>query len=640
MLVLVFAVLMMLTSASFASETSSFSDVEQYEDEINHLVQEGIISGFPDGTFRPGEDVIRLHMVQMVMNTLGDSTEATIAPDYRDISEERAGFSAVARATELGIVSGNNGAFFPDDPLTRAELAVIFVRAFQLEGESNVTFNDVSNEHWARDAISILAANEITTGYPDGTFRPNDPVSRAHLSVFLSNYLTDQAHGPNDHTEANPDHGSNDHNEASPDHSTNDDALAESPYTYNVVAREATLERTATQTVPVWGYDGVVPGTELRVPAGEEMTVHFENQLPEQTTIHWHGIALENEMDGVPGVTQDAIEPGESFTYQFTPEDPGTYFYHSHVNSNEQVGKGLYGALIVEEEQPSYERDFALFIDPFGINGSMGANIDHLEVEDGERVRVRFINVNTTTHEIYVNGTDVEVTHTDGMPIHNPEPIRDQFIPIAPGERYDVEFVADKTKDIYFARATRGSINQSTKTLLSYEDGTVSDGEIPSDLEYQPLEITTYGEYIETPIYETSEFDVEFTMDLGITSDFSYTINDHIYPHDFEPIEVSEGDLVKVTMNNPTIEDHPMHLHGHHFYVLSKNGEPISGSALKMDTVNLKPGDHVEIAFEADNPGIWMFHCHILSHANQGMKTKVIYEGVEPVVEGGHQHHR
>lgn len=116
-------------------------------------------------------------------------------------------------------------------------------------------------------------------------------------------------------------------------------------------------------TPHTWSYGGVVPGPEIRVVAGEVLQVRFSNHLPAETTIHWHGIALRNDMDGVPGVTQDPIPAGRDFTYEFTVPDPGTYFFHPHVGV--QLDRGLYGALIVEDpdEPGEYDREVALVLD-------------------------------------------------------------------------------------------------------------------------------------------------------------------------------------------------------------------------------------------------------------------------------------
>jgi FtsP/CotA-like multicopper oxidase with cupredoxin domain len=102
----------------------------------------------------------------------------------------------------------------------------------------------------------------------------------------------------------------------------------------------------------VWAYNGQVPGPVLRVRLGETLRVHFTNNLPEETTIHWHGVRLPNAMDGVPGVTQPPVPPAGEFVYEFTPKDAGTFWFHPHVRASEQVERGLYGVLVVEDASP------------------------------------------------------------------------------------------------------------------------------------------------------------------------------------------------------------------------------------------------------------------------------------------------
>jgi FtsP/CotA-like multicopper oxidase with cupredoxin domain len=168
----------------------------------------------------------------------------------------------------------------------------------------------------------------------------------------------------------------------------------------------------------VWAYDGTVPGPELRIRQGERVRVVVRNKLGEDTTVHWHGIRLPNAMDGVPGLTQKPIRPGESFTYDFTPPDAGTFWYHPHADTLQQLGRGLAGALIIEEREPiTVDRDLLWFIEDWrlddggriapgfgnrmeaGMSGRIGNTVtingrppEPVSVRSGERVRLRIVN--------------------------------------------------------------------------------------------------------------------------------------------------------------------------------------------------------------------------------------------------------
>jgi FtsP/CotA-like multicopper oxidase with cupredoxin domain len=140
---------------------------------------------------------------------------------------------------------------------------------------------------------------------------------------------------------------------------------------YRLAAQPATVNLTGNgyPSTAVWAYDGTVPGPELRVRQGKPVRITVVNKLAEDTTVHWHGIRLPNAMDGVPGLTQKPVRPGESFTYEFTPPDAGTFWYHPHADTLQQLGRGLAGALIVEEREPiAVDRDLVWFIEDWRLD--------------------------------------------------------------------------------------------------------------------------------------------------------------------------------------------------------------------------------------------------------------------------------
>ena len=223
-------------------------------------------------------------------------------------------------------------------------------------------------------------------------------------------------------------------------------------------------------TEKLLGYNGTTPGPELRVRQGEMLNVQFENRIGEGSAIHWHGIRIENAMDGVPGMTQPMVEDGESFDYSFRVPDAGTYWYHSHHRSWEQVARGLYGPLIIEETNPpAVDHDITVILDDWRIErtgeliedfgsahdfshagrlGSFARIIPSVEeVRRGDRVRLRLINTATArVFPLEISGIDGKVVALDGMPVTTPMDIGRTFI--APAQRMDI--IADVTDTMNF----------------------------------------------------------------------------------------------------------------------------------------------------------------------------------------------
>ncbi|HEY0829327.1 MAG TPA: multicopper oxidase domain-containing protein, partial [Bacilli bacterium] len=234
---------------------------------------------------------------------------------------------------------------------------------------------------------------------------------------------------------------------------------------FTLTAQPSNLEINSEITLPVWTFNNSVPGPEIRVKQGDKVKITLLNELPEPVSIHWHGVPVPNAMDGIPGITQNAVQPGKAFTYEFKAAVPGTYWYHSHQDSVNQVDKGLYGAFIVEAKDHDADRDYTLVLDEwmssgmdissmeghdmsmmydsFTVNGKSGDSIEKMMVKKGENVRIRLINAGFMSHNIHLHGHEFKVTATDGQPFSEPEIIKDQLIAIAPGERYDLEFEAN-----------------------------------------------------------------------------------------------------------------------------------------------------------------------------------------------------
>ncbi len=213
---------------------------------------------------------------------------------------------------------------------------------------------------------------------------------------------------------------------------------------FDLVASEVDWEVTATNKVRAWAYNGTMPGPEIRVTEGDKVRVIIKNELPESTAIHFHGLMLPNAMDGVPGITQPPIKPGQSFTYEFTARNPGSHMYHSHHNSTKQVGKGLLGAFIIEPKdksaEPKYDHEATIILNDanggFTLNGKGFPATVPLTAKLGERLRIRYMNEGLMIHPMHLHGMPQLVIARDGWML--PQPYKCDTVNIAPGERWDV----------------------------------------------------------------------------------------------------------------------------------------------------------------------------------------------------------
>ena len=243
-------------------------------------------------------------------------------------------------------------------------------------------------------------------------------------------------------------------------------------YIFDLVAKPVLWEILPGTRVTAWSYNGIVPGPELRVPFGARVRVNVKNELPEPTTVHWHGIAVPNAMDGVPDVTQKAIPRGGSFTYEFAAipagrdSQGGTFMYHSHYDEDRQVGLGLSGALIIDPPAggPRYDVERTLLLaewnlDPasgatrppmemegvlpnyFTINGKSFPATETIKVRRGQRVLLRLVGAGQFTHPMHLHGTDFRIVAKDGHPVSGAPQAAD-VVQVAPGERYDIAFTA------------------------------------------------------------------------------------------------------------------------------------------------------------------------------------------------------
>jgi FtsP/CotA-like multicopper oxidase with cupredoxin domain len=390
---------------------------------------------------------------------------------------------------------------------------------------------------------------------------------------------------------------------------------AEPDVRVTLTARHAAVTLPSGTVVDALTFDGTAPGPELRLRAGELVEVTLHNlDVAEGVTLHWHGLDVPNAEDGVAGVTQDAVAPGGSHVYRFRPEQVGTFWYHSHQDSAGTVPRGLFGALVVEA--PDAPTDAVLLGHTFPGAGPVIDGPSHRS----EVTRVRLVNTDSTTQTWTVAGAPFTVVAIDGTDVTGPTPLHGAALRIPAGGRIDVQLAGPATVGILDGP----SVGFGTDPQPLTQAGPAFD----------PL---TYG----TPATpETGPYDRELLQVLdtervtrrGVPS-VVWTINGSLDP---EPATVVDGELVRVTIRNDGTDPHPMHLHGHHVRVLSRDGVPATGSAWWTDSLGVEPGETYEVAFRAANPGIWMDHCHNLTHAAAGMVLHLAYEGVStPFRHGG-----
>jgi len=411
----------------------------------------------------------------------------------------------------------------------------------------------------------------------------------------------------------------------------------------------------------VWTYDGSVPGPVLRVRQGEPVRIVVHNELDQDTTIHWHGIRLPIAMDGVPGISQPPIRPGESFVYAFTPPDAGTFWYHPHANTLEQLGRGLAGPLIVEEmEPPPVDRELIWMImdwrlganaqiEPgFGnrMEAAMAGRIGNTvtisgivpsdePVLTGERVRVRLINAALARIiALRFEGHRPVVVAVDGQPCDPHEPANDRLV-LGPAMRVDI--VLDMQGELGRRYAVVDDFYDGlgyTLTHFAY-DTMASGGRRPADM---PLRLPRNP--LPEPDLKSAE-QRELVLQggmmggggMGDAGDMQgmgravWAINGMSMTGDghagIAPLAMLQtGRSYILRMRNETAWWHPMHLHGHSFRFLRRNGATIPNS-IWSDTVLMAPRDAVDVAFVADNLGDWMLHCHVTDHQTAGMMAIV-----------------
>lgn len=419
--------------------------------------------------------------------------------------------------------------------------------------------------------------------------------------------------------------------------------------TFSLTARPARLVLGPGKTIDAWTYNGTSPGPVLRVHQGDLVVVHLVNRLPVATSIHWHGIDVPGGEDGVAGLTQDAVPPGRPYTYRFIADKPGTYWYHAHQDSLTQVDRGLFGAVVVTPRTPALVAavDRTLVLHTWKIDGADlvtvngVAGMTPIAAPVGAMVRLRFVNTDSTIHILSLSGAPFAVTALDGHDLHGPSPLRAVALPLGAGQRYDVAFRVPLGHAVGLRLYDVADDQHSlVGGQLALRVGTGAVPHAPAPRAW--FDLTRYGTPDPSAMLPYAHSAATYTLRLGSNGGVSFTqpgltftINDQMSPN-VPPIMVTRGEVVRLHIENHTTAVHPMHLHGHSFMVLKRNGRALSGSPVRLDTLDVFPDENYDVAFIADNPGVWMLHCHNLYHARHGMSMMVMYRGVTtPFVEGG-----
>ncbi|WP_263260674.1 multicopper oxidase family protein [Pseudomonas sp. RIT-PI-S] len=420
---------------------------------------------------------------------------------------------------------------------------------------------------------------------------------------------------------------------------------APSGHDYELIAAPLDLELVPGHQTPAWAFGGAAPGMELRARQGEWLRVRFINKLAVPTTIHWHGIRLPLEMDGVPYVSQLPVLPGEHFDYRFRVPDAGSYWYHPHVNSSEQLGRGLVGPLIVEEREPTgfaHERTLSLknwHVDeqggflPFSVpreaarNGTLGrlSTINGeanpiLDLPAGQIVRLRLLNLdNTATYRLNLKGLgEARIYALDGNPVE-PRPLGEDYW-LGPGMRICLALRVPAAGEEIALRD--GPVRLGTLRAVPAEGATVG---WPAALPANPVaepdlanaeKLNFNFEWVGT----TPAAGETAAPSLWQINGVAWDINDKTCAD--RPIaRLKQGKSYIFELKNMTQYQHPVHLHGMSFKVIASNRRKII--PYFTDTFLLGRNERAQVALVADNPGTWMFHCHVIDHMETGLMAAI-----------------
>lgn len=411
----------------------------------------------------------------------------------------------------------------------------------------------------------------------------------------------------------------------------------------NLTARVGNVDIIPGKPTPVWSYDGVLPGPFVRLSAGDDLIVHFRNDLPSPSTIHWHGLRIPAAMDGTPGHSQDEVLPGGSFTYEFVVPDPGLYWYHPHVDSAVQVGFGLYGAILVDDpdepkdlgdelvlvlsdmaikddgtlESPDSGGDFGTL---FGREGSVllvnGRQNPMVEARAGRRQRWRIVNAAKSRY-FQIALKDHSFTRIGGDGGRMKTPVESEMVVLTPGERADVLVVPRgapgttlTVRWVPFDRGYGTTFNRPEEELFRIH---LDNQPVATPAPLPPLEHDI------VPIDATSATNISLELTKNDQNGKLAMGINGIPSWDAMPLQANVGETQVFVVKNTMDFAHPFHLHGFFFQSIDENGAPTHPLEWK-DTIDIPVDETRRFVVTYDSrPGMWMFHCHILDHADAGM---------------------
>ena len=425
-------------------------------------------------------------------------------------------------------------------------------------------------------------------------------------------------------------------------------------------------------TVDAIGYNGSIPGPLLRVRHGQRVHVEYINDATIATSVHWHGVILPNAMDGVAGVTQPPVMHGGRFVYAFTPQPPGTRWYHDHANDMGLL-RGLFGMLVIEDphDEPADAECAVIFhdvpdmrsvhaalrgtshapmIDPMGspemrqmkpddkmgdevnyvahcVNGATYPTTTSLKVNVGDRVRLRVLNASATqTRYVRLAEHRLRVSHADGNPV--PTPMEFDALRIGVAERYDAWFEVTKP-GAWLLQGLSSDPLAFQQAMVVYTEGYEKAAPLSSPQSLDGVDYLTYeklaGSHATAPDTRGVKIRRAFTLGGGAWGSSRWTLNGATWPN-VPPIHVRRNDRVLVRFKNTTDMDHPMHLHGHVFRVVEIDGKTLAHPIDKDVSLVRANGGTLTWIFDADGfAGRWLLHCHNEIHMMDGMMTEVNY---------------
>ena len=418
---------------------------------------------------------------------------------------------------------------------------------------------------------------------------------------------------------------------------------------YVLIAQAAAVQLMPTGNATAMTYNGIIPAPVIKAKQGKRIRIKLINQLATQaTTIHWHGLRIANNMDGVPYLSQPPVQPGQSFIYDFVPQDAGTFWYHPHLNSLQQMAKGMVGLLIVEEKVPvNFTADIPLSLKKWRLNKGgefkaqqfiprkaarhgtkgnwqtvNGVPQPKIKIPAGGTIRLRFANLdNSMLYNIHVDFANTQVLAYDGMPL-SPSRIQSDY-QLGAGMRIDLGFIAPLQPGVEIPVYDKTAMGEQQLLTLITEQSKLPPAKQLPTLTLNP--VTTPDLKSAETIKFTFDWDAAFSpnSDTKESKPVFWSINQRSLTEMTEgnlgqPLaKLKQGKSYIFILKNTSQYHHPIHLHGFSFTILDSDKRQIMPYI--ADTVMLGKNETIRVAFVADNPGKWMFHCHVIDHMATGL---------------------